>query len=500
MPVQAALERARVALEIGRAEEAREILGRALLAAPADPRVLVALAELAHRLDEYDDTIRYAGQAIRAAPDDARAHELACMGYAMRGEWEPAYRHGRIAARLSPHDYAVLLLTAWLHTAGPRTDHPRARAALGEAVALAPDNADVHCSVAETYQRLYDYEAARSHIAAGLVIDPTHVDLLRMQARTEFELGGGGRREQAVATLRGVLADAPADAKARRLLAEVYWRALIRLATWVWFFAGSYAAVAMWAPQWVTRLLSGVLFAAVLIAWFRVFRKLRTQLPPGYLRARTVRPRVLLALSLVALAGLAVVAGAAAMRSDYIAFVRLGCWLLVLAALGAAFGHLLLFTAWLRRGIDEPDPAAGADFAFGQIAVLVAIAAPVSLILWFTRGWARQPAAAGVLLVVLGIALLTLVGEDGLASWRSRRDPFQRLWFMLAVAVLVSGAAMWWGGGEIADGRIRGREFMDVPAPPTFSPRESPVLPTLRVPPLVVPPTATGAPTVTPAR
>ncbi|MFI7525526.1 tetratricopeptide repeat protein [Nocardia salmonicida] len=473
MPVQAALERARAAQQIGRLEQARRILGTALANAPDDPGVLVALADIAYDLDQFDDTVRFAGQALQADPDSARAHQLVAMAYPMREEWDLALEHGHTAARLRPHDAGTLLLLAWLYSNGPRKDPDRARAAVVDAVALAPGDAFVHCSAAETYQRLVDIDGVRRHITAGLTIDPLHVDLLRMQARAEFEIGGfDGGRKASIATLRGLLANAPTDTAARRLLAEMHWRALLRLAAWVWAFAGCFAAVAMWAPPIVLRVISPMMFAALPLAWYGVFRKVRKQLPPGYLRARVRRPRVLLALAAVALAGLIVDLGAIATRSEFAGLVRLGCVLLVLGAFGAAFGHLLLFTAWMRRGLDDPDPDDGLDFALTQIVVLGMGVVPLVVVVAFVRGWARQPAVFGALVAVLGVVLVTLLIEAGITVWVDRRA-FRHTWGLAVVAlgvlVLLAGAglAVRWGGGEIVDGEVRGRELVVAPTPTT---------------------------------
>ncbi|MFD4443301.1 tetratricopeptide repeat protein [Nocardia sp. NPDC058519] len=481
MPVQVALERARVAQEIGRIEEARRILGTALLEAPDDPRVLVALADIAYDLDEYDDALCFAGQALLADPDSDRAHVLVAMAYSMREEWDLALEHGYTAARLRPHDAATLLLLALLHTSGPRKDKDRARAALVEAVALEPNDANVHCSAAETYQRLGDPEAGRHHVTAGLAIDPLHVDLLRMQARAEFA-GFDGGRNAAVATLRGLLANAPTDTRARRLLAEVHWRALLRLAAWVWVFAGCYAAVAMWAPPIVLRVLSPMMFAALPLAWYGVFRKLRRQLPPGYLRARVLRARVLFALAALAMSGLIVDLGAIVMRSEFAGLVRVGCVLLVLGALGAAVGHVLLFTAWMRRGLDDPDPDDGLDFAGIQVVALGVCVLPLVVVAGFVRGWARQPAVFGALAAVFGIVLVTLLIEAAITVWLDRRA-FRHTWgialisLFIAVPLVGSGVAVWWSGGEIVSGEVRGRELVEAPATPTTTRRPLPTIP-----------------------
>ncbi|KAF0847719.1 tetratricopeptide repeat protein [Nocardia caishijiensis] len=501
MPVRAALERARIALEIGRAEEARGILGAVLAQAPDDPELLVALGNTAFALDDPQDAWRCAGRAIGADPHLPEAQMLAAMSSAMLGEWTRAREHSETVLRLLPHEPAALLLAAWMLVFGPSDDSGRAVTLLSEAVELAPDDAGVHCSAAEIYERLGDAEGLRRHVGAGLLLDPTHTDLLRMQARLEFG-GVDGGRGSAVATLRGLLAQAPTDRAAGRLLAEVHWRALMRLAAWVWFFAGCYATAAMWAPPLLLRMLSPVLLAAIPLAWFGVFHKLRRQLPAGYLRARVVRPRVVLALLVTAGSAFGVVVGAVAMRSEYVGFVRLGSWMLVLGVVGAALAHLVLYTAWLRPGRDDPDPEDGFDFAFSQVLVHGAVVVPLVVIAGLARGFVRQPAVFGAVLAVVGAILFTLVLEAGIGIWRGRAG-FRRLPAMAAIVCALltgTGAAVWWGSGEIVDGEMRGREFVNVPAPPTISPREFPTIPTLRVPTLVVPPTVTVAPTVAPTR
>ncbi|MFD4430423.1 tetratricopeptide repeat protein [Nocardia sp. NPDC058497] len=477
MPVQAAIERARVAKEIGKVEEARRILGTALAMAPDDPEVLVALGNIALDLDDPAEALRWAGQAIHADPDSPDAHLVVGMAAVQLGDVDQAMRHLETAVRLSPHDAPTLLLMAWLLAYGPEPDETRARAALAEAVALMPDDADVHCSAAEIYQHLTDLDAVRRHVTAGLALDPTHTDLLHRQARLEFG-GVDGGRAAAVSILRGLLARTPTDTKARRLLAEVHWRALMRLAAWVWAFAACLAFAAMWIPAGGLRVLSPVLFVALPLAWYGVFRKLRKQLPVGYLRARVMRPRPLVALLSVGGAGLIADLGAIAMRSQYIELVRLGGWCVVLGAFGAAFGHLLLFTAWQRRGRDDPYPGDAFDFAFGMLIGSALLGVPLLVIAVLGRGWARQPVLLGVLLAVLGIVLATVVLEGVIAMWRER-ESYRRVPAIVTCVLgllLAAGAAVWWGGGEIVEGQVRGRELVDVPAPPT-SRRPLPTIP-----------------------
>lgn len=451
MQVEVALERAEVAREIGRIEEARRLLGAALTVAPTDTRVLIALADIAFAQDDYDATLRLAGQVVHADPEAARGHELVALASSMQGCWDTAAEHAATAVRLLPDDPGALLMVAWLAANSPRKDRERARWAVREALALAPEDASAHCSAAEIYQRLLDIDEARDHIDAGLAIDPLHVDLLRMRAQSEFSRG---RRAAALATLRGLLAHAPADAMAAQLLGEVFWRTLLRPAVWVWAFAGCYAAAAMWAPVGVLRVLSPLLFAALPLVWWRVFRTLGEQLPPGYLRARVRLPRVVLALAAVAVSGLLVDVGAVAMRSEVAGFVRLGGLVLVLGAAGAACGHLLIVTAW-QRSRGDADPLVGFRFVTRKALALGLVFVVLVPILGLVRGWARQPAVFGALVAVLGIIVGTRALGACYVAWRRRSRRVALGTVILLVVLVCAGLAVWRGGGELVHGEIR---------------------------------------------
>ncbi|MEV0432894.1 hypothetical protein [Nocardia sp. NPDC050413] len=391
--------------------------------------------------------------------------------------------------RLFPDDASSWLLVAWLRAFGSPCDAGRARAALSEAIALSPEDVEVHRSAAAIYARLLDHDAARRHRAAGLEIDPTQPELLYLQARSEFT--GLGGRTAAVATLRSLLAQTPTYDLARLMLAEICWRALMRLAAWVWVFAGCVAAMGIWGRPWLLRLLTVIFIAVLVRAWTGVFGALRDQLPPDYLRARTSRrPAVLLALVLAVAAGATVVVGAGAMWSADAAVVRFGCRLLVLGALGAALAHLLIFAAWFRRGQGDVPPEGGSGFAGRQLVVSTMVLVPVAVIVWFVRGWTRQPAVAGALSAVLGIALLTFLIE-WIREFRPHGPVLRKPRVFVLVLVLVSvaaatTAAVWSGGREIDDGVLRSREVVRAPAP---LPSTVPVTPT---------PTLVRLPTVAP--
>ncbi|MCA2208228.1 tetratricopeptide repeat protein [Nocardia rosealba] len=288
MTVEGALERARAARRIGRVEEARRVLGTALAQAHDDPDVLVELAGIAYDSLEFDKAPDYARQAAVGDPESAGAHEMIAKASAARGDWDTAFAHGDIVVRLFPDEAFSWLLLAWLRAFGAPRDEAGARAALSEAIALSPEDVEVHRSAAVIYARLRDRDAARRHRAAGLEIDPTQPELLYLQARSEFTLSGS--RTAAVATLRSLLAQTPAYASARLMLAEICWRAMMRLAAWVWVFAGCAALVGIWGRPWLLWVLTVIFIVVLVRAWTGVC---------GTLRGWTPQPAVSGALSAV---------------------------------------------------------------------------------------------------------------------------------------------------------------------------------------------------------
>ncbi|MFX0576655.1 tetratricopeptide repeat protein [Nocardia nepalensis] len=482
-----ALGRAEVAAELGRLDEARRIIGEALVQQPDDPVLLERMADLAYRLDRTDDALRYATAAITADPARIDAYLTAALAYDAYGMREQAQRHARLATRLAPDNVSALLVLARVVANAARSDKPRAEAsaALERATRLAPAHAGTHAHAAETYRRLHDSDSARRHVEAGLAEDPVHAELLQTRARLDFE--NVATRDKAVATLRGLLGASPEHASARRLLAEIMWRALIRLASWVWFLAVAVVALSMWIPSGGMRVLTPVLFVSVLGAWFGVFRKLRRQLPPRYMRTRLLRrPEALLALPIGLISGLVADIGALMLCSNWSAEeVRAGYTSVLVAVVGAALAHLLLFGAWVRRRDGESDRSAGEDFALKS--VISAIGAGLLLVgvLAALRHWARQPAAFGAFVAILGIVVLTLLIEVLLvqaleSGWRIFDAHFAGVLVVMALVLL----GVWWGVHEVATQTFCSDERFPVPTMPK-SPR--PVVPTFHFTPPVLP-------------
>ncbi|WP_225726423.1 lipopolysaccharide assembly protein LapB [Nocardia sp. JCM 34519.1] len=453
LDIEPVIGRARIAEELGRLEEARRILGEALVAAPNEPRLLQRLADIVYQLERFDDALRYAGMAITANPRSVDAHLTAALAYDARRDHRNAVRHARIAVALDGDGRGLLTLARLLVNA-PATDETRAeaRSLLERAVEQTPGHVPTLAHAAETYRRLRDRPAVERLIAAGLAVDPTNAGLLRMQARMEFESSEFGGRGRAVATLRGLLGSRPGDRTARLLLAEILWRALLRLVAWAWFYAAAVAVLSMWFGPSVLRFMTPVLFWIIPVAWFRVFRRLRPQLPPGYLWARVRRPAAVLGLVVTVVASLIMDLGAVALRSSTL--VTGGYLLLIIGVLGAAVAHLLLMLAWLRRRGDEDDRDAAYEYAFDGLGLALGLGLVLTGLLAALRHWSREPAAFWAFAAICCVAGATMLVEMliiGLLDWGDWVRPVAHVVTLAVVLGLVVLGFRWSAGHLIAD-------------------------------------------------
>ncbi|WP_067847370.1 tetratricopeptide repeat protein [Nocardia lijiangensis] len=435
-----AVRRAHTARDLDRPAEARRILGAALAVTPDDPLLLAELADIDYRLNDYAAALRGAQAAIAADPDRVDAYLTAALVHHRNNEQDEALRLARTAVRIAPHSVSALLTLAQIIAGRSNTDELRAeaRAALRSACAYAPQNADVLAHAAESYRKLPDLAEARRHVERGLAENPLHVELLETRARLEF--GDFSTRDKAVATLRGLLGASPNHAPARRLLAEIMWRALLRLAVWVWFFAVAVVTLSMWVGPGVLRVATPLLFIVVLVAWVRVFRALRRQLPPRYLRTRLLRrPEALLGLCALVFASLFADLGAVMLRTS---LVGAGYALLIVGVFGASMAHLLLFAAWLRRYHGETDRDAAEDYALFSVIAVVCFGFGVLGVLGALRWWSREPAAFPVVAALLGMVVVTLLLELllvfalGPRNWGRPVTYCATLLTLLALAVL----------------------------------------------------------------
>ncbi|MFI6866999.1 tetratricopeptide repeat protein [Nocardia sp. NPDC050406] len=447
------LEKARAASDLGRFDEARELVGKALVGEPHDPELLGLMADLALRADRVDEALRMAGLAIAADPDRVDAHLVAAQAFEAAARREEAVRHARVAVSLEPENVSALLVFAGILSRGfgpTEAERGEARTAVVRALRLAP-GADTHAAAAELEMEFGDRMAATRHVEDGLALNSLHPDLLLLRARLDVWRGSP------FAALRGLFASRPGHLPARQLLAATTWRSLLRLAAWVWIFAGTVAVLSIWFEPGTASWLTPVLLAVVPIAWVRVYQVLRRQLPEGYLRRRVRgRSEAVAGLSILVVASLVADLGAVLLRLDSAAdSTRTAYLLLVVAALGAGLGHASLFCAWMRRNGGEENSLGSFGYAstgfLGVTALgVVGVAAIAAL-----AQWSDEPAAAWTLATVVCVAAGTLALEIPLAlavlaRRRRRRRLGGALVALTAPLVLLTAAAFCWTAAHVA--------------------------------------------------
>ncbi|MGN2636979.1 tetratricopeptide repeat protein [Nocardia takedensis] len=482
--VEAVIARARVAKEVGRAEEAHRMLGAALLTAPDDPVLLEELADVCMALSRPDDALRHAGRSIALEPERAGPHMTVALVYDMLGMGAHAERHARTALRLAPDDAgASLILASTLVAQGRSATRAEARALLERAASDA--NVDGRAAIARLYLALGEQSPARAQVEAGLREDPVHPELLTMRAKLEPQRGA------AVAILRGLLGMRPGHLGARRQLAAITWRAMMRLAGWLWFFTAIVIAASVWIGPGGLRWVSTLAFVVMPVAWFGVFRTLRRQLPAGYLMRRLLRPSAITALVALVLSCLVAELGVVLLRLDWtVEAVRAGYVLLLSASCGAGLAHLLFFVAWLRGGAEQDADDSRASASVDGIVVL-ALGLPVLGALFALRRWEHQPAACWVLLALLcGVVfvhLLEVTAAQVADTPRPRRAAMVLLG-MVPMACALLG--FWWAAAHLDATGFRSAERLAPPPFPEIHLTPLPPLPTITVPPLVTPPPA----------
>lgn len=171
-----ALAHGRVLCDLGRFDEAVEVLRRAVAEDLSDP---VALCELARALcgaARWDEAISAAESAIGLAPADEWPHRLraiALLGADRKAEAEAAARE---AVELEPDLAATWQILARCLMA--RRDRAKARDAAERALALDPEDASSHAILGDIALELGQSRLAERHLRAALAREPEDPVLL----------------------------------------------------------------------------------------------------------------------------------------------------------------------------------------------------------------------------------------------------------------------------------------------------------------------------------
>jgi Flp pilus assembly protein TadD len=191
-------ERAAVALETGRAAQAKQLYGSILAAAPDDPEALAGLGEAEVLLGDYGAALEHSRKAAELAAEraDLKARALRNAGVALllTGRAAEAEQALETAVELDPTSWRAWNALGRARDARQAWDE--ARAAYERALALTTDQGPVLNNLGMSRLSAKDYDAAAALFVRALEASP---DLAAAETNLRLALALAGRYEEAVA-------------------------------------------------------------------------------------------------------------------------------------------------------------------------------------------------------------------------------------------------------------------------------------------------------------
>jgi tetratricopeptide (TPR) repeat protein len=250
---------------IGQHDRAIEMLTAALAEEPSSVRLLVALSSSYSSLRRYAESEEAAMAALAVDPASVEAKAELAWSALQRGRAAQMVTLAEEILAVEPdnpqaHLYVALGLV--YGRAPRRRIKDRARAEYRAALALVR-SANYFYWAAEIERRLLDTTAAKAHVANGLEIDPTNVDLLKLRADQAPTV------EEKISILSGVLATNPFDRSSRESLSEVYRRNRLSKYTIQWGLIFWLTLVAGTTTGLGVVVISVIGWLVALVAWGR---------------------------------------------------------------------------------------------------------------------------------------------------------------------------------------------------------------------------------------
>jgi Flp pilus assembly protein TadD len=191
-------ERAAVALETGRAAQAKQLYGSILAAAPDDPEALAGLSEAEVLLGDYGAGLEHSRKAAALAgerPDlKARALHNAGVALLLTGRAGEAEQALATAVELDPTSWRAWNALGRARDARQAWDE--ARTAYERALALTTDQGPVLNNLGMSRLGAKDYDGAAALFVRALEASP---DLAAAETNLRLALALAGRYEEAVA-------------------------------------------------------------------------------------------------------------------------------------------------------------------------------------------------------------------------------------------------------------------------------------------------------------
>ncbi|HKG62631.1 MAG TPA: tetratricopeptide repeat protein [Solirubrobacteraceae bacterium] len=213
--VSGAGARADALVELGRHEQAADVLREAIAADPERADLHCRLAFALERAGRHAEALAAAERAARQAPDWEWPHRLRAVALAGLGKAKRAVGAAEEAVRLAPEEAAAHEVLADSRLAAG--DHRGARAAAERSRELDPSAAGPHHTLGDVALAQDRFGEAEEHYRRALELDPTNQGTLN---NLGIAMLRWGREEQARALFERAAQADPADPVARTNLAR----------------------------------------------------------------------------------------------------------------------------------------------------------------------------------------------------------------------------------------------------------------------------------------
>lgn len=197
------IERARALLELGRPEQAEEVIGLILAADPTDRDGLALLIErnTGEGREKYAEDA--ASQLVGAYPDDVYGLTMLAAAWHDQGRDEEAEPLLRRAIEVNPDEPASLLMLGQVLANNPeRLDEALDLA--DRVVRTAPDMLAGYRARAQFLARQESWEEAEKAVLTALTIEPTDAELLLLLGLVRAMLGAYEQSNEDIATALGL--------------------------------------------------------------------------------------------------------------------------------------------------------------------------------------------------------------------------------------------------------------------------------------------------------
>jgi tetratricopeptide (TPR) repeat protein len=265
--------RARTLIDLGRHEQAKAELAKALADDPASTEAWCLLAQCEQKAGDVNAMLYAAGQALASNPDSEWAHRLQSLALHKLNRHQEAIAAGREAVRLAPNQWQqyVVLVTAMI----PRLDLFRAEAiwAADRAVELAPLHAETHLTRGVLAGAQGNLVEAERNYREALKLDPENAAARNNLATIQLR---GNDLEGATAGFAAALAENPRLQVARDNIDLVCRRVLrgARLAAQAVFVGAAFITLSSVSGPGLPETVAGLLVVFWAVMVVRLVRRL----------------------------------------------------------------------------------------------------------------------------------------------------------------------------------------------------------------------------------